>query len=148
VEVEEMANVNFPSARLFSFQHDPVMICGSFEIDTGAIVAATVHGDGLMPGVPPANITYNGAGDYTVNLRDRYRHIISAVVSIEFAAGTPNVDLVARVGQSVLGAAAANTIDLHCTDTDLTAPGPVLADPANDNRINFIFILSNSQLDM
>ena len=142
-----MANANFPSSRLFSYQHDPVMICGSFEIDTGAIVAATIHGDGLMPGAPPASITYNAAGDYTVNLRDRFRHIISAVCQVEFTMGTANVDLVARVGQSVLGAAAANTIDLHCTDTDLTAPGPILVDPANGNRMNFIFILSNSILD-
>ena len=139
-----MANTNFSSSRLFSYQYDPVMISGSFEIDTGAIVAATIHGDGLMPGVPPASITYNGVGDYTVNLRDRFRHIISAVCQLEFAAGTANVDLVARVGQSVLGAAAANTIDLHCT----TTAGPALADPADDNRINFLFILSNSILDM
>ena len=124
-----MANANFPSSRVFSYQHDPVMIAGSFEIDTGAIVAATIHGDGLMPGAPPASITYTGAGDYTVNLRDRFRHIIAATVSLEFAAGTPNVDLTARIGTSVLGAAAANTIDLHCTTSV-----PALADPANGNR--------------
>ena len=139
-----MANTNFPSSRLFSYQYDPVMIAGSFEIDAGAIVAATVHADGLMPGAPPANITYTAAGNYLVNLRDRFRHMISATMSIEFAAGTPNVDLVSRIGVVTTGAAAANTVQLCTTTTG----GPALADPANDNRINFLFILSNSILDM
>ena len=144
-----MANANFPSARVFSYQHDPVIIAGSFEIDTGLatnIDNTTLHVNGLMPGlVGAANacLTYTGVGDYTVNLRDRFRHIIAAVVSIEFTVGTPNVDLTARIGTSVLGAAAANTIDLHCTTS-----APALADPANGNRINYIFVLSNSILDM
>ena len=139
-----MANVNFPSARLFNFQHDPVMICGSFEIDTAAVVAATVHGNGLLPGPPPANVTYTAAGNYMLHLRDRYRHIISVVCQLRFEAGTPNVDLVMRTGATVEGAAAANTIQLCCT----TIGGPALADPADDNRIDYLVILSNSQLDM
>ena len=138
-----MANANFPSSRVFSYCHDPVMIAGSFEIDTAAIVAATIHADGLMPGAPPASITYTAAGNYLVNLRDRFRHIISVTCQLRFEAGTPNVDLHMRTGATVTGAAAANTVQLCCT----TVGGPALADPANGNRIDFLIILSNSILD-
>ena len=100
-----------------------------------------------MPGAPPASITYTAAGNYLVNLRDRFRHIICVVSQLRFESGTPNVDLVMRTGATVTGAAAANTVQLCCTDTDLTAPGPILADPANGNRIDFMIILSNHMGD-
>lgn len=138
-----MANVNFPSSRVFNYQYDPVMICGSFEIDTAAIVAATMHGDGLMPGIPPASVTYTAAGNYLVNLRHRFRHILSVVCQLRFEAGTPNVDLVMRTGATVSGAAAANTVQLCCT----TIAGPALADPADDNRIDYIILVSNKLQD-
>jgi hypothetical protein len=146
-----MANTNFPSSRVLSNIHDPVIIAGSFEVDLGLATNlddATRHTDGLMPetiafgGAQPWAV-YNGVGDYTINLRDRFRHMIGGSVSLEFAAGTPNVDLVPRFGVNVFGAAAANTVQICVTTTG----GPALANPANGNRINYVLILSNSILD-
>jgi hypothetical protein len=147
-----MASVNFPSARLFSFQYDPVIIAGSFQVDnvTPTLVDATRHTDGLMPdtiaggGANPWG-AYNGVGDYTINLRDRYNHMIGGSVTLEYAAGTPNEDLVPRFGVNVFGAAAANTVQICLT----TTAGPALADPAtNLTVVNYILILSNNQQDM
>ena len=141
-----MANVNFPSARVFNYQYDPVMICGSFEIDTAAIVPGTIHGDGLMPDLPLGvnpGLVYTAAGNYLVNLRHRFRHILSVVCQLRFEAGTPNVDLVMRTGVTVSGAAAVNTVQLCCT----TIAGPALADPADDNRIDYIILVSNKLQD-
>lgn len=130
-----MANVNFPSARIFSYQFDPVIVCGSFEVNAGAVL--DFHGDGFT------GIAHNGAGDYTVTMRHRFRHIIAVVCQLRFEAGTPNIDLVARVGVTVTGPAAVNTVDLHVTDTVV----PNLADPANGNRVDFTIIYSNDGLD-
>lgn len=148
-----MANANFPSSRLFSYQDDPVIIAGNFQVDLGppvTLVDATRHTDGLMPeaialgGAQPWG-AYNGVGDYTLNLRDRFRHMIGGSVTLEYAAGTPNEDLVPRFGVNVFGAAAANTVQICLT----TTAGPALADPATTlTVVCYILILSNGILDM
>ena len=130
-----MANRNFPSTRTMNFQHDAVLICGSWSITGGAIVAGSIFGEGFT-------VAYTAAGIFTVTTRDTYRHLIAFGSNLGLT--TPNVDLVTNCDLPTGGAGAVVGLAVNTFDTaTATASDPAAA----ADRVSFWMLLSNSQLD-
>jgi len=130
-----MANRNFPSDRVFNFQHGCVLISGKFSVAAGAITAGTIHGEGFLA-------TYTGAGDYLITTRDPYRHVVAFGANLGLT--TPVADYIVNCGIPGGGAGAVVTMTIDCFDTATTTA----ADPAAAaDEVSFWLLLSNHQQD-
>ena len=92
-----MANRNFPSSRTMNFQHDGVLVTGSWSVNAGAITPTTIFGEGFT-------VAYTAAGIFTVTTRDTYRHLVAFGSNLGLT--TPNVDLVTNCDLPTGGAGA------------------------------------------
>lgn len=130
-----MASRNFPSTRIMNFQHDGVLIAGSFSVTAGAITAGTIYGEGFT-------VARTGAGDYLVTTRDGYRHLVA--FGSDLGLTTPNADVVTNCGLPGGGAGAVVTlpVSVHNTAAGLQADPAAAAD-----RVSFWMLLSNHQND-
>jgi hypothetical protein len=118
-----------------NFQHDGVLITGSWSVTGGAIVAGSIFGEGYT-------VVYTAAGIYTVTTRDTYRHLIAFGSNLGLT--TPNVDLVTNCDLPTGGAGAVVGLAVTVFDTaTATASDPAAA----ADRVSFWMLLSNSQLD-
>jgi hypothetical protein len=120
---------------MFNFQHDCVLMCGSFSVDPGVGIAAnTRDGNGWT-------VAYTAAGRFTITTDDGYRHVVAC--GAQFAAATPTDRFIAP-DLPAGGAGAAITWELDLWDVS----GAAVTDPAViADEIHFWMILSNSQLD-
>ena len=131
-----MADRNFPSVRTMNFQHNAVLIAGSFSATAGGITAGTIYGNGF-------NVTYTGVGDYLITTVDDYRHCVDFGASLGLT--TPNVDRTVTCGPPAGGAGAVMTmvVNLHQTAAAFGS-----ANPANAaDRISFYMLLSSHGSD-
>lgn len=129
-----MANRNFPSDRLYNFQHGCVLIAGHFSVGGAAIVANSRFGNGYT-------VAYTGAGRFTITTDDPYRHVVAC--GSQFCATTVTDRFMAPVPPGG-GAGAAVTWELDLWDVS----GAAVTDPAAaTDEIHFWMILSNHQND-
>jgi hypothetical protein len=131
-----MANRNFPSQRIFSFNVMPVMIHARASIGaSGAptLIAATSQG--------VKSIVRNSTGNYTITLQDGFNTDLHVRAQLRAVSATVGSGIMAVEVVSVTQANTGATINLIC----INAAGS-LADPASGSQLGVLAIMSNSSL--
>jgi len=125
---------NLPSFNIMNFQREGELICGSFRVFGGAIVANSRTGNGWT-------VAYTGVGRYTVTTDETFRHVVAC--DAQFCATTVTDRWMAPAVPGG-GAGAQVTWELDLWDFSATA----VQDPAaTTDEIRFWMILSTSISD-
>lgn len=135
-----MADRNFPSDRMYNFDHNPVLVAGTFSASAAGagVTAGTITGDGFTvarTAGPPIR--------YTVTTQDPYRHVIAFGANLGLT--TPVADIIVNDSIPAGGAGAVVTMDIVITQTAVPAGQDP---PANGDRVSFWMLLSNSAMDI
>ena len=120
---------NDPSG-FYHYESGATRILGQFEIDTGAIPAASQAGPGYT-------VAYTGAGDYLVTLTERFSQIVCASACVLTAAN--NTDRYCQIAAITVGAAPTVQILCHLVGAN--------TDPPNNDFIQFEIVVRSEWLD-
>lgn len=127
-----MANRNFDGIQALG--KGIKVISGSFAPNgSSAVSAASVKGKGF-------SVARTSAGLFTITLQDSYIALLSAHADLQLATGD---DKFCQLG--AIDVVSAKTIQVRVWDIADAAVADVAA--AAGNRINFVLVLSNSQLN-
>jgi hypothetical protein len=127
-----MANRNFDFIQ--GLGKGVKVISGSFAPNGAlAVAASSIRGKGF-------SVARTSVGLFTITLQDAYVACLSMTASLQLAAAD---DQFVQIG--AIDVVTARTIQIRVWDVSALAVGDVAANA--NNRINFVLVLSNSQLN-